>query len=89
LVDPRDRLSFLPPELDAAHLVEAMALRHGLLVRGTQSTADGYAGDEILLAPAFTSSDEELSAMVERFAATIAGVEPSVTESLAAARAGV
>lgn len=89
LVDPRDGLSFLPPELDAAHLVEAMALRHGLLVRGTQSTADGFAGDEILLAPAFTSSDEELSAMVERFAATIAGVEPSVTESLAAARAGV
>jgi acetylornithine deacetylase len=36
------------------------ALTRGLIVYSTQPTADGYAGDQTLLAPAFVSSDEEL-----------------------------
>jgi adenosylmethionine-8-amino-7-oxononanoate aminotransferase len=84
LVDPRDGESFLPAGLQAAALVDATALDHGLLVTSSHSTPDGYAGDQTLLAPAFTSTDEELAELVERFAATMADVERTVKEKLAA-----
>ncbi len=74
LVDPRDGESFLPDALQVAHRVEDAALEHGLLISSTHSTADGYAGDEILLAPAFTSTDSELELMIDRFAETLADV---------------
>src|SRR5947207_7284484 len=61
----------LPHERHMDELVEDAALRHGLLVTTTHSTLDGFVGDEIVLAPAFTSTDEELGAMVSRLAATM------------------
>jgi adenosylmethionine-8-amino-7-oxononanoate aminotransferase len=82
LVDPRDGSSFLPVSLDAASLVDDTALEHGLLVTSTHPQADGYAGDQILLAPAYTSTDAELAEMVERLAATIRDVEEIITSSL-------
>jgi adenosylmethionine-8-amino-7-oxononanoate aminotransferase len=85
LVDPRDRSSFLPDELDAAALVEATGLEHELLLLASHSTPDGYTGDQVLLAPAYTATDEELAALVERFQATIAEVEHRIREELAAA----
>jgi adenosylmethionine-8-amino-7-oxononanoate aminotransferase len=82
LVDPRDGKSFLPHALDAAVLVDDIAFELGLLVSSTHSTLDGYAGDEVLLAPAYTSTDAELDEMVKRFRATIDEVEKAVTEKL-------
>ena len=82
LVDPRDRRSFLPDKLDAASLVDDTAFDLGLLVSSSHSTPDGYAGDEILLAPAYTSTDAELAQVVERFATTIASVERTVLREL-------
>ncbi len=82
LVDPRDGKSFLPHELDAATLVDDIAFELGLLVSSTHSTLDGYAGDEVLLAPAYTSTDEELDEMVERFKATVDAVEKAVDKKL-------
>jgi adenosylmethionine-8-amino-7-oxononanoate aminotransferase len=82
LVDPRDGKSFLPHEIDAATLVDDIAFDLGLLVTSSHSTPDGYAGDEVLLAPAFTSTDEELDEMVERFKATIEAVEKAVGSQL-------
>jgi adenosylmethionine-8-amino-7-oxononanoate aminotransferase len=82
LVDPRDGTSFLPHELDAATLVDDIAFELGLLVSSTHSTPDGYAGDEVLLAPAYTSTDPELDEMVKRFRATIDEVEKAVTAKL-------
>jgi hypothetical protein len=82
LVDPRDGASFLPVELDAAALVDDMAFERGLLVTSTHPQSDGYAGDQTLLAPAYTSSDAELSEMVERFASTIGEVERHIKRSL-------
>src|SRR5207253_9010603 len=61
----------LPDEMHADERVEDVALEHGLLVATTLSTLDGYAGDEIVFAPAFTSSDQELEMMVDRLAATL------------------
>jgi adenosylmethionine-8-amino-7-oxononanoate aminotransferase len=85
LVDPRDGRSFLPDELDAAALVESIGLGHDLLVMASHSTPDGLAGDQALLAPAYTATDAELAEMVGRFAATMAEVERRVKEELAAA----
>ena len=81
--DPRDGRSFLPPELDLARRIDVEALARGLVVYSTQPTRDGYAGDQTLIAPAFTSSDEELSLIVERMADTIRVVEEEVLAELA------
>jgi adenosylmethionine-8-amino-7-oxononanoate aminotransferase len=82
LVDPRDGESMLPDELDAASLVDQTAFDHGLLVTSTHSTADGYTGDQVLLAPAFIASDDDLAEMLARLASTIADVEATVKRSL-------
>ena len=82
LVDPRDGSSFLPVELDAASMVDDVAFEHELLLTSTHPQADGFAGDQVLLAPAYTSTDEELAQMVERTAATIAAVERNVKDRL-------
>jgi len=87
LVDPRDGRSFLPDELQVGLRVENHAIEHGLLVSSTHSTADGYAGDEILLAPAFTSTDEELAMMIERFAETMGHMTSKIEKSLSGAAA--
>jgi adenosylmethionine-8-amino-7-oxononanoate aminotransferase len=82
LVDPRDGESFLPERLAAAALVDSTALEHDLLVTSSHATPDGYAGDQTLLAPAFTSTDDELAEIVARVAATIGDVERRVKEDL-------
>jgi hypothetical protein len=83
LVDPRDGESFLPVDLDVASLVDDTAFEHGLLVTSTHPQADGFAGDQTLLAPAYVTSDDELGQVVERFRAAIDAVEASVKGSLA------
>ena len=88
LVDPRVGTSFLPDELDAASLFDDTAFEHGLLVTSTHSQADGYAGDQVLLAPAYTSTDAELAEIVERFAVTVGDVERAIEGSLTSAAAG-
>lgn len=85
-VDPRDGLSFLPPELGLARRVDVEALRRGLVVYSTQPTADGYAGDQTLLAPAFTTTDDELSLVVERMAETVRALERDVKVELVSRR---
>jgi adenosylmethionine-8-amino-7-oxononanoate aminotransferase len=82
LVDPRDGESFLPVELDVASLMDDTALEHGLLVTSTHPQADGFAGDQTLLAPAFVTTDAELDEIVDRFRATIGDVERSLKASL-------
>ena len=77
-VDPRDGKSFLPPELGVARRVDLMAMDLGLIVYSTMPTRDGYAGDQTLFAPPFTTSDEELTQMVARFAETIRNVAQAI-----------
>jgi adenosylmethionine-8-amino-7-oxononanoate aminotransferase len=81
--DPRDGRSFLPPELGVARRIDVEALARGLVVYSTQPTRDGYAGDQTLIAPAFTSTDEELSLVVARMAETMTAVEREVLSQLA------
>ncbi len=82
LVDPSDGESFLPVELDVASLVDDTALEHGLLVTSSHPQADGYAGDQTLLAPAYVSTDEELAEMIDRFTSTIQDVELTIKDAL-------
>jgi adenosylmethionine-8-amino-7-oxononanoate aminotransferase len=82
LVDPRDHSSFLPDELDVASMVDDVAFEKGLLVSSTHSQPDGYTGDEVVLAPAFTSSENELQEMVERFLETMTAVDRAVKQKL-------
>lgn len=69
---------FLPPELRVAAKVDDLAFEHGLVILSTQPTRDGYAGDQSLFAPPFTTSDGELEEMVSRFAAVVREVEQQV-----------
>jgi hypothetical protein len=85
LVDPRDGESFLPTDLDVASLVDDTAFEHGLLVTSTHPQADGFAGDQTLLAPAYVSTDEELGQIVDRVRETIGSVERSIKDSLSTA----
>jgi adenosylmethionine-8-amino-7-oxononanoate aminotransferase len=82
-VDPRDGASPLPETVDAADLVDRIALDHGLLVMSTHATPDGFTGDHTVLAPAFTATDDELGEMVERFADAVRYAETAVTTALA------
>ena len=81
-VDPRDHKSFLPPELGTARRVDLTAMDLGLIVYSTMPTRDGYAGDQTLFAPPFTTTDSELTQMVERFAETIRAVARSLQAEL-------
>ena len=83
-VDPRDGESLLPANLRVARRIDVEALRRGLLVYPTQPTADGYTGDQTLLAPAFVSSERELELIVERMAETVRQVEREVVRELEA-----
>jgi adenosylmethionine-8-amino-7-oxononanoate aminotransferase len=87
LVDPRDGESLLRDEIDAAELVDQLAYEHGVLVTSSHASSDGLAGDQTLLAPAYTSSDEDLAAMTERFAAALKQVDSTIKSRLAAVRA--
>ena len=81
-VDPRDGESFLPPELGFARRVDLTAMDQGVIVYSTMPTRDGFAGDQTLFAPPFTTSDDDLSEMVARFASTIRAVAANVEGEL-------
>jgi len=81
-VDPRDGESFLPPELGVAGRIDGAAFHRGLITLSTQPTRDGYAGDQTLFAPPFTSTDDELAEMVARFAESVRHVAGEVEAQL-------
>jgi len=81
-VDPRDGKSFLPPDLGVARRVDLSAMDLGLIVYSTMPTRDGFAGDQTLFAPPFTTPDDDLDEMVARFARTIRAVARSIEGEL-------
>jgi adenosylmethionine-8-amino-7-oxononanoate aminotransferase len=83
-VDPRDGDSFLPRELRVGGRIDQAAFDRGLIVLSTQPTRDGYAGDQTLFAPPFTTTDDELAEMVSRFADAVRQVAGEVERELAA-----
>jgi adenosylmethionine-8-amino-7-oxononanoate aminotransferase len=83
-IDPRDGKSFLPPDLRTAGRVDDVAFENGLITYSTMPTRDGYAGDQTLFAPPFTSTDAELDEMVERFAGSVRQVAKELESKLEA-----
>ncbi len=83
-VDPADGSSFLPPELRVAGRIDAAAFERGLITLSTQPTRDGFAGDQSLFAPPFTTTDDELAEMVARFADAVRHVAAEVDMQRAA-----
>lgn len=81
-VDPRDRESFLPEKLNVARRIDLEALDREVLIYSTQPTADGYACDQTLIAPAFIASDHELDQMVQRIAESVRAVAAQVAGEL-------
>ena len=79
--DPRDG-SFLPRELRAAGRIDQAAFERELITLSTQPTRDGYAGDQTLFAPPFTTTDDELAEMVSRFADAVHRVAQDVEPEL-------
>ena len=79
--DPRDG-SFLPRELRVAGRIDQAAFERELITLSTQPTRDGYAGDQTLFAPPFTTTDDELAEMVSRFADTVHAVARDVEPEL-------
>ena len=77
--------SIRPPTRRFGGRIDAAAFDRGLIVLSTQPTRDGYAGDQTLFAPAFTSTDDELAEMVARFHDVVLQVadevEPALTRS--------
>jgi adenosylmethionine-8-amino-7-oxononanoate aminotransferase len=86
-VDPRDGDSFLPRELRVGARIDDAAFERGLIVLSTQPTRDGYAGDQTLFAPPFTTTDDELAEMVSRFADAVRYVADDVDRELSEQRA--
>jgi adenosylmethionine-8-amino-7-oxononanoate aminotransferase len=81
--DPRDGESFLPPDLGVAGRIDTAAFDRGLITLSTQPTRDGYAGDQTLFAPPFTTTDDELAEMVTRFSESVRQVAGEVDSQLA------
>ena len=82
LVDPRDGESVTPAGLDVAARVERIALEHDLLVAATATAGDGYTSDQVLLTPAFTSTEEELELIVARLAEVLAALQRELEQEL-------
>jgi len=83
-VDPRDGKSFLPPELRTAGRVDDVAFEQGLITYSTMPTRDGFAGDQTLFAPPFTTTDAELDQMIQRLAQALRDVEKELETKLEA-----
>ena len=85
-VHPGDGKSFLPPELGVAGRIDRAAMENGLVTYSTMPTRDGFAGDQTTFAPPFTTTDEELTEMIDRFAKSVRQVSAAVEPQLAAAK---
>lgn len=83
-VDPRDGTSWLPRELRVAGRIDEAAFARDLISLSTQPTRDGYASDQTLFAPPFTTPEEDLSEMVSRFADAVRSVAKDLDAELSA-----
>ena len=57
---------YLDSKLRTARRIDVAALAEGLLVYSSQPTADGYAADQTMLAPAFTTTQDDFVEIVAR-----------------------
>jgi hypothetical protein len=56
-------------------------LEEGVLTYSTQPTSDGYAADQTMLAPAFTTTEEDFVEMVSRLRRAVETVASDITHA--------
>ncbi len=76
LVADRATKAPFPPALKLAARIQAEAQARGLICYPSSGTADGVAGDHVLLAPPFTVTDGEIGTIVAILSDTFAAVLP-------------
>jgi adenosylmethionine-8-amino-7-oxononanoate aminotransferase len=64
----------LPEEFDFVDRMKTAGLAHGLLTYPGAGTIDGAQGHHVLFAPPFTSTEDEIDEMVDRFRIALAAV---------------
>jgi hypothetical protein len=77
LVENRETKAPFDPALRLHERAKAEAFARGLLIYPGGGTADGRAGDHILLAPPYNVTDAELEAIVDLLAGTMDAILPS------------
>ncbi len=70
-VADRESKTPLDPRRKFAATLKDVAMANGLICYPASGTADGVAGDHVLLAPPFNISDDELTTLVERLGRSI------------------
>jgi adenosylmethionine-8-amino-7-oxononanoate aminotransferase len=74
LVADRETKAPFPAARGLAARLKAAAMEHGLICYPSTGTADGVAGDHVLLAPPFTITDAEIEEILRRLSAALARV---------------
>lgn len=74
--------TFLNPALKVARRIDVAALHEGLLAYSTQPTADGMAGDQTMLAPAFTTTEDDFSEMAARLRRAVERVGQQISQGI-------
>ena len=72
---------YLDSRLRAARRIDVAALHEGVLTYSTQPTSDGYAADQTMLAPAFTTTQEDFVEMVSRLRRAIETVASDINHA--------
>ena len=70
------------PPIESLNVQQIRLPERGLITLSTQPTRDGYAGDQTLFAPPFTTTDDELADMVSRLADAVHSVAQNVEPEL-------
>ncbi|WBU56622.1 aspartate aminotransferase family protein [Paracoccus sediminicola] len=82
LVADRDSKTPFSPDLRLASRIKSAAMQTGLCVYPGSGTADGVAGDHILLAPPFICTSADIAEIVDRFARALdAALKPVLHET--------
>ena len=69
---------FLEPGLRVSRRIDVAALGRGLIVYSSQPTADGFMGDQTMLAPSFETTAADFAEIARRLRATIEQVSSDV-----------
>ena len=73
-----ETLEMFPSSYKASRRVEQEAYQRDLIVYSVAPNADGYVGDSTLLSPAFIATEEELTEIVNRFAAAVKSAQEQI-----------
>lgn len=75
-----ETLQMFPSSYRTSWRVEQEAYKRDLIVYSVAPNSDGYVGDSTLLSPAYIATEEELTEMVNRFAASVKSAQDQIQQ---------